>query len=190
MLFRLRQRRSADFPLQQRAYVVRRLQSGRTESGRGGEYAVPRLRQTRRRMVAQPLRRQRERGSGGVPQKTEHCGVRPPPESIDDRGRIHRVADGDKTGVRRRFRFQFQVEYGLDERHARLRRDRSAVPRGQAQQPYFFDNLRVQRKLHIADFPRRSGTRQTFARQQDAGRLRYEVRGTKKLPYEYVRAPR
>ena len=90
------------------------------------------------------------------------------PRQVHDRRGVHRVADGHETRFRRRSGLQFQVEHGLDERHAQLHEDRPALPFGQPQQGHVQLLLRLQRELRAAHQPRRSRPRQGQPHQQDA----------------------
>ena len=73
------------------------------------------------------------------------------PDVHDDRGGVHRVADGHEAGLRRRSGLQLQVEHGLDERYAVLLLERRPVlPQGHARQDHVLVHVCLLRKLYPA----------------------------------------
>ena len=72
----------------------------------------------------------------------------------DDRRRIHVLAGGLAPRLCRRPRLRFEMEYGLDERHAALSRLRSDSPQVSPQRTDLFDDLRVHRKFRSAALSR------------------------------------
>jgi len=81
----------------------------------------------------------------------------------------HRMARGNPSAGSGRAGFSFQVEHGLDERHARILQPRSALQEGPLGRYHFQRGVRVERELHTAPLTRRGGSRQGLAVRQDAG---------------------
>ena len=77
-----------------------------------------------------------------------------PSGRYDDRRGVHRMADGDQAGLRRRSGLQLQVEHGLDERHAVLLLGRPVLPQGHARQDHLLVHVRLFRELHPAALAR------------------------------------
>ena len=101
-------------------------------------------------MAAEYPRRTREPRSGRFPAAAERIHTDRPSGRHDDRGGIHRVADGHETRLRRRPGLQLQVEHGLDERYAVLLLGGPVLPQGYARQDHLLVHVCLLRKLYPA----------------------------------------
>ena len=80
-------------------------------------------------MDSQPVWRAREPRSGVVPEQVNQEAYGAVPRHPDDRGRIHRVADGVAAGLHRRPGLRHEVGHGLDARHPAVLRRKDPIHR-------------------------------------------------------------
>ena len=80
------------------------------------------------RMDSQRIRRTRKSGSHRVPEAAERSAARAASRRADDRRGIHLVAGRFAPHLHRRPGLRFEMEHGLDERHAAIFRARSDPP--------------------------------------------------------------
>ncbi len=89
---------------------------------------------------------------------------------------VDRMAGCFPPGGRGWARLHLQVEHGVDARHAEVPGQGSRASALPSRRVHLCRDLRGQRALHHAAFPRRSRARQAFAAGEDAGRPVAEVR--------------
>src|SRR5580704_508689 len=103
-------------------------------------------------MDSESIWRTRESGGDCIPEAVERGAACAASRCVDDRGGIDGMACSLAANVCGRAGIRFEVEYGMDERHAELHRTRSHSPAISPQRTYIFDDLRVLRKFRVAAF--------------------------------------
>ena len=162
--------RGAELPARERALLGARVPRRRAARRRRRLDALPRLLARPGPVGLERAGRPREPRGGRVPARAERGAARPRARRGGDRGGVDGVARRLAADLDGRARVHLQVEHGLDERHAHLRRARAGAPAVPPRRADVLARLRVGRELRPAALPRRGRPRQALAALEAAGR--------------------
>ena len=152
--------RGAELPARERPLLGARVPRRRAPRRRRRLDALPRLLARAGRLGAERAGRPREPRGGRVPARAERGAARPRARRRGDRGGVDRLARRLAADLDGRARLHVQVEHGLDERHAVVRRARAGAPALPPRRADLLARLRLGRELRPAALPRRGRPRQ------------------------------
>ena len=162
--------RGAELPARERPLLGARVPRRRAARRRRRLDALPRLLARPGPVGLERARRPREPRGGRLPPRAERGAARPRARRGGDRGGVDGVARRLAADLDGRARVHVQVEHGLDERHAHLRRARAGAPAVPPRRADVLARLRVGRELRPAALPRRGRARQALAALEAPGR--------------------